>query len=185
LIQEIERLKSIANTVDPADVDAVPLGAKTYFYIFLQLYKQIEPDIVKRDDNIKYFFRDTFSRLIMGNTFKNEFFDPIVNLFENYFFNIDQSYMNTDVQTYKIKDKMNFIPVDSRIKHSLDVPTFSKNIDPESQYRLGLFQQIYEKMPTLDLDKEGISISDNVSLTITRDGVVIDHSVAEIIPPLP
>lgn len=175
LIQEIDRIKSIANTVDPNVVGDTGLGAKAYFYIFLQLYKQIEPDIVKKDDNIKYFFRDTFSRLIMGNTFKNEFFDPIINLFENYFFNIDQSYLNTDVQTYKIKDKMNFIPVDSRIKHSLDVPTFSKNIDLESQYHLGVIQQIYEN---------SITLMDNVSLNITRAGNQRSLIDAETIPPL-
>jgi hypothetical protein len=189
LIQEIERLKSIADAVDANIVDDVPLGAKTYFYIFLQLYKQIEPDIVKRDDNIKYFFRDAFSRLIIGNTFKNEFFDPIVNLFENYFFNVDQSYMNTDVQTYKIKDKMNFIPVDSRIKHSLVVPTFSKNIDLKSQGGSELIQQIYENVNnTITWNNvtvpTGMRRQDEVQLSITRNGEDRSLLQAEIKPSL-
>ncbi len=176
LIQEIEKIKTIAAYVDPNVIGDVPVGAKAYFYIFLQLYKQIEPDIVKSNDNIKYFFRDTFSRLIMGNTFKNEFFDPIINLFENYFFNVDQSYMNSDIQTYRIKDKMNFIPVDSRIKHTLDVPHFSKNLELDSQYRLGIVQQIYENRH---------SLTDDVTLSITRDGQPIDITLVETKPIIP
>ena len=172
LIQEIDRVSVQANEFDSTDPDSVPIGAKAYFYLFLQLYKQVEPDIIKRNDYIKYFFRDTFSRLLMGNIFKNEFFDPIINLFENYFFNIDQSYLNSDIQTYRVKDKMNFIPVDSRIKHNLDVPKFSRNFYARSRHGLYAYKQISDQ----------ISPSDRVDLTITRDGIIRDLVDAETIP---
>lgn len=126
LILEIEKLKEEANIIQYEENE--PQGANIYFYTFLKLYKQIEPDILKETDIVKFFIRDIFSRFLMGNTFKNEFYDPIIDLFNNYFFNVDQSYFNEDISLFRIKDKMNFIPTDSVYSMSLDVNPFSKQL---------------------------------------------------------
>lgn len=173
LIQEIENIASQADFVDPNDIDSVPVGAKAYFYLFLQLYKQIEPDIIKKNDYIKYFFRDIFSRLMMGNIFKEEFFDPIINLFENYFFNIDQSYINSDMQIYRLKDKMNFIPVQSKMYSTLEVPRFSRDFYALSKHGLIINKQINDQ-------DSRINLNDLINLEITRDGQPRSLADAEI-----
>lgn len=132
LIQEIDLLRAKADLPEETlytalnNVDAIPIGRKIYFNTFLSLYKQLEPDIIKQNDFIKYFFKDTYMRLILGSTFKNEFFDPLINLFNNYFFNIDQSYFNSDVSSFKIRDKMNYIPMDSESNFNTVTTHFSK-----------------------------------------------------------
>jgi hypothetical protein len=132
LIQEIDLLRAKADLPEDTlytalnNIDAVPVGRKIYFNTFLALYKQLEPDIIKKDEYIKYFFKDTYMRLILGSTFKNEFFDPLVNLFNNYFFNIDQSYFNSDISSFKIRNKMNYIPIDSESNFNIYGTTFSK-----------------------------------------------------------
>lgn len=132
LIQEIDKLAEKALEIDPETNEA--LGPKIYFYTFLELYKQAEPDIIKKNDYNKYFFRDTYMRLLIGGTFKEEFFDPIVNLFNNYFFNVNQSYYNSDTIILKINDKLNFIPMESKNKYQIDTLKFDKTEQISKEY---------------------------------------------------
>lgn len=177
LIQEIERLKDIAKVIDPLNPNDPPLGDKIYFETFLNLYRQVDPDVSKTDKISKIFIRDMFSRFILSDTFKKEFFNPIINLFENYFFNIDQSYMNDDTQILKIKDKMNFIPLKVINQSAVGTKQLSRNIvlnrEPsgvdakKGSNRTTIVKQIKDQ-------NSGSFINDDVTLSVYRNGVIID-----------
>jgi hypothetical protein len=189
LIQEIDNLKtkadlgyinenSITDILSGSNQTGVidkELGAKIYFETFVKLYKQIEPDILKQNDYIKYFFRDTFSRYILGKTFKENFFDPIVNLFNNYFFNIDQSYVNIDTQKSIIRDKMNFIPLDSRIKLEVNYRDFTRDLFILNNHKQTILSKIISKKINL-LDNTNLSLTTKKEEKINR----IDKSYKQI-----
>ena len=50
----------------------------------------------------------------MGSSFKDFFYDPIMELFLEYWFPAETSVQNKDIVSIRIKDKMNSIPLESK-----------------------------------------------------------------------
>ena len=99
------------------NIDAMTLDKDTtvedYVMKFLTLWKILQVDL-STDKRIRYFWNDFFMRNIMGSSFKDYFYDPILELFLEYWFPAETTTQNKDVFTILIKDKMNSIVTDSK-----------------------------------------------------------------------
>ena len=99
------------------NIDAMTLDKDTtiedYVMKFLTLWKILQVDL-PTDKRIRYFWNDFFMRNIMGSSFKDYFYDPILELFLEYWFPAETTTQNKDVFTILIKDKMNSIVTDSK-----------------------------------------------------------------------
>ena len=84
-----------------------------YVMKFLTLWKILQVDL-PTDKRIRYFWNEFFMRNIMGSSFKDYFYDPILELFLEYWFPAETTTQNKDVFTILIKDKMNMIVTDSK-----------------------------------------------------------------------
>jgi len=74
--------------------------------LLLHNYKRMLAETQKMDILVTYFVNDTFRRFIFDQTFKENFFDPVLNMFQKYFFKAELSYQNTDTTLFNVKDKM-------------------------------------------------------------------------------
>lgn len=90
--------------------------------ILLENYKRMLVQVIKKDNLCTYFVNDTFQRFLLAGTFKQYFFNPIVDLFNQYFFKAEQSYQNSDATITIIKDKMQMVTcgVDSQYEVALE-----------------------------------------------------------------
>ena len=101
----IENIDAMQNDPDTAIED--------YVMKFLTLWKILQVDL-PTDKRIRYFWNEFFMRNIMGSSFKDYFYDPILELFLEYWFPAETTTQNKDVFTILIKDKMNMIVTDSK-----------------------------------------------------------------------
>jgi len=90
IVQQIEAISSSTDFVE----------------LYLNNYKRMLFEVVKMDDLVTYFVNDTFKRFILDSTFKEEFFDPVLDMFQQYFFKAELSYQNSDSILHIQKDKM-------------------------------------------------------------------------------
>lgn len=114
IVQYIDDLT--ANADDKTDVE-------DYTMIFLYLWKLLQADI-STDARVRFFWNEFFMRFIMGSTFKDFFYDPIMDLFLEYWFPAETTTQNKDIQTILIKDKMQTIPLQSVHYNSYDKKLF-------------------------------------------------------------
>ncbi len=91
----------------------------SFLQLYLNSYKRILVETAKMDNLIIYFINDIFKLFIGSAAFKETFFNPVLDLFERYFFAAELSYQNSDAILYKIKDKMQQVVLGS--KHTIDV----------------------------------------------------------------
>ena len=103
------RYKKIINKIDNLYSTATE---ETYVMIFLNLWKMVMAD-TPPDKRVQYFWNDFFMRHIMGSSFKDFFYDPIMDLFLEYWFPAETSVQNKDTVAIRVKDKMNTIPLTS------------------------------------------------------------------------
>lgn len=101
----IENIDAMQNDPDTTIED--------YVVRFLTLWKILQVDL-PTDKRIRYFWNEFFMRNIMGSSFKDYFYDPILELFLEYWFPAETTTQNKDVFTILIKDKMNMIVTDSK-----------------------------------------------------------------------
>ena len=101
----IENIDAMQNDPDTTIED--------YVMKFLTLWKILQVDL-PTDKRIRYFWNEFFMRNIMGSSFKDYFYDPILELFLEYWFPAETTTQNKDVFTILIKDKMNMIVTDSK-----------------------------------------------------------------------
>ena len=77
--------------------------------VFLENYKRMLSQVSKMDNLITYFINDLFNNYMLGSTFREEFFDPMLALFEQYFFKAEQSIQNISTYNVSVKDKMQMV----------------------------------------------------------------------------
>ena len=106
------KYRKIIEKIDALGIDQ-KTTPETYVMLFLNLWKVIQVEI-PIDKRIQTFWNEFFMRMIMGSSFKDFFFDPIMELFLEYWFPMECSTQNRDIQTVLIKDKMQTIPLESR-----------------------------------------------------------------------
>lgn len=82
------------------------LEGEEFVEIYLQNYKRLLTETRKMDNLIGFFVNDLFKNFIFDSTFKEEFLDPVVDMFQQYFFKAELSYQNSDRFGILIKDKM-------------------------------------------------------------------------------
>ena len=102
VIDQIDALESDPDTTE-----------ETYVMIFLNLWKIISAEL-SSDKRVQFFWNDFFMRFIMGSSFKDFFYDPIMDLFLEYWFPAETSVQNKDISTIRIRDKMQSIPLESK-----------------------------------------------------------------------
>lgn len=132
------RYRSIINYIDSMTLND-ETSVEDYTSIFLYLWKLIQSDL-SNDARVRFFWNDFFMRMIMGSTFKDFFYDPIMDLFLEYWFPAETTTQNRDIQTIIIKDKMQTIPLESRHYNSYDKKLFDTLV-LKDQNRLTIFNQ--------------------------------------------
>jgi hypothetical protein len=81
-------------------------GRVPFLELYLHNYKRMLVEVVKMDNFITYFVNDLFKSYLTGAAFKLEFFDPVMDMFQKYFFKAELSYQNSDALLQTIRDKM-------------------------------------------------------------------------------
>jgi len=99
-LQFIDKYPRVIQKIDAIDTSV------GFLELFLHNYKRMLVEVVKEDNLITYFVNDTFKRFLLAGTFKDEFFDPVVDLFQQYFFKAELSYQNSDQIVHVVHDKM-------------------------------------------------------------------------------
>ena len=132
------RYKKIIERIDGLATDP-KTTVETYVMIFLTLWKLVQVDI-PADKRVQYFWNEFFMRLIMGSSFKDFFYDPIMELFLEYWFPAECSSQNKDIETITIRDKMQTIPLESRKYLSWNKSTFD-TIIPKDQFKLTIYNK--------------------------------------------
>ena len=108
IVEQIDALITNNNTTE-----------ETFVMIFLNMWKIISSEI-STDKRVQFFWNDFFMRMIMGSSFKDFFYDPIMDMFLEYWFPAELTTQNKDIETITIKDKMNSIPLESKWNFSWD-----------------------------------------------------------------
>lgn len=134
--------------------------ASDFTSLYLLNYKRLIVETSKMDNMIGYFVNDLYKGLIFDSTFKEEFFDPFINLFQQYFFKAELSYQNSDSRKVKVRDKMQQVILGSDASFDIQV----KNKFSE----LNLSDFIDFRLDTNE--KNLINFEDNFNITIDRDG---------------
>lgn len=86
-------------------IDAIA-DSTEFLELYLNNYKRMLVEVVKMDNFVTYFVNDTFKRFLLASSFKDEFFDPVMDLFQQYFFKAELSYQNSDTVIHINRDKM-------------------------------------------------------------------------------
>lgn len=128
IVESIDKLKDLED-VSPEDFTA----------IFLLLWKLIQTEIPD-DKRVRYFWNEFFMRHIMGSTFKDFFYDPIMDMFLEYWFPAECTTQNKDIQTILIKDKMQTIPLESKMYSTLYLNK-THTIQCKDQHKITIFNE--------------------------------------------
>lgn len=80
--------------------------------IYLFNYKIAIDYTSKMDNIVEYFMNDLYQTYIQSTAFKKRFFNPVVDLFEQYFFKAEQIYKTEDSVSEIVRDKTNVILTD-------------------------------------------------------------------------
>jgi len=136
--------------------------ASDFVELFLLNYKQMLVEVVKMDNFITYFVNDTFKRFLLASTFKEEFFNPVVDLFQQYFFKAELSYQNTDATIQIIRDKMQQVTVGDDASFEVDIIDIFSEITPiDNQYLI-----------TNNIVKDSTKAKDKFNIQIINDSTV-------------
>lgn len=96
LVASIESIKTVDQIVE----------------LYLYNYKVALEYASKMDNLVEYFINDLYQLYIQSTAFKKRFFDPVLNLFEQYFFKAEQIYRTEQGVSEIIKDKTNVVLTD-------------------------------------------------------------------------
>lgn len=116
------RYRNIVQKIDDIVVND-DTSVEDFTMIFLNLWKLLQSEI-STDARVRFFWNEFFMRFIMGSTFKDFFYDPIMDLFLEYWFPAETTTQNRDIQTILIKDKMQTIPLESAHYNTIDKKLF-------------------------------------------------------------
>ena len=112
----------------------------------------------------------------MGSSFKDFFYDPIMDLFLEYWFPAETSVQNKDISTIRIRDKMQSIPLESKWNFNWTKKVTSAHTCKD-QFKLEIFnadgttkEKIDEMNNLLNSASENWSISriNKVDLAVLR-----------------
>ena len=91
---------------------------------YLYNYKFMLTQITKYDNIVSYFVNDIYQNFMLDATFKENFFDPVVKLFNQYFFKAEQSYQNYDADLEIVKDKMQMVVLNSSMETQVQLDKY-------------------------------------------------------------
>lgn len=128
IIDSIDRLIDDPNTTE-----------ETFVMKFLNLWKIISAEI-SSDKRVQFYWNDFFMRFIMGSSFKDFFYDPIMDLFLEYWFPAELSVQNKDIESVRIKDKMQTIPLDS-VKYLYWTKNLGDTLNIRDQFKITIFDK--------------------------------------------
>ena len=80
--------------------------------LYLYNYKIALEYASKMDNLVEYFINDLYQLYMQSTAFKKRFFDPVLNLFEQYFFKAEQIYRTEQGISEMVKDKTNVVLTD-------------------------------------------------------------------------
>jgi len=81
--------------------------------LYLDNYKYMQNYTKKDDKYIQTFINNTFYNYLLGTSYKEAIFDPVLRMFKQYFFKAELTLNNTDQIKLTIKDKLNVVRLDS------------------------------------------------------------------------
>jgi hypothetical protein len=133
--------------------------------VLLENYKRMLVQVVKRDNLCTYFVNDTFQRFLLASTFKQYFFNPIIDLFNQYFFKAEQSYQNSDAVVSIVKDKMNMITCGVDANYQVACEGYFSEISTIDYYPLLFNQDTQDKYSVNDfyaIEHEEVPVSEQI-----------------------
>lgn len=145
-------------------IEAIDSG-EAFIELYLNNYKRMLVEVVKMDNLVTYFVNDTFKRFIMASTFKEEFFDPVMNLFSQYFFKAELSYQNTDVIIHTVKDKMQRVTCGTDSYYDVDLKDYYSELNIRDD--MGLYHPL--------LNTSSVENDDSWNITIVNDSTGIHN----------
>ncbi len=140
-------------------------NASAFTDLFLLNYKRMLVEVIKMDNVITLFVNDTFQRYLLSNTFKEEFFDPVMELFQQYFFKAELSYQNFDQFLHITRDKMQQVTCGSENGLLVESTGKYETIDELDSHRVNIFNPVDEEYSLND--------SWNVQISNTTNGIFV------------
>ena len=137
IIEQIDNLLLDTNTTE-----------ETFVVIFLNLWKIVMVE-VSNDKRVQFFWNEFFMRFIMGSSFKDFFYDPIMDLFLEYWFPAETSVQNKDIESIRIKDKMSTIPLESKWAFDWSKTIFDTHL-PKDQFSFTIYNKDGTVKETID-----------------------------------
>ncbi len=134
--------------------------------LFLENYKRMLVEVVKMDNFITYFVNDTFKRFLLASTFKDEFFNPVVDLFQKYFFKAELSYQNTDATIQIIRDKMQQVTAGDDVSFEMSTSGIFAEITIKDDQKMDI---------KFDVDST-VQVTDNFNIQIINDNTVTEFT---------
>ena len=174
------RYKKIINKIDNLISD-IKTTEETFVLAFLNLWKMVMAD-ASQDKRVQYFWNDFFMRYIMGSSFKDFFYDPIMELFLEYWFPAETSVQNKDISAIRIKDKMNSIPLgdywnfswvkslgDTHITKDQFIITTYKNTGEVKE----VFNEMFKQIPETPVGSTVVSVITNTIKPLDENETII------------
>ena len=163
-----DRFPRIVQKIDALD------KPEQFVEILLDNYKRMLIQVVKRDNLCTYFINDTFQRFLLASTFKQYFFNPIIDLFNQYFFKAEQSYQNSDAVVSIIRDKMQMITCGVDASYEVVCEGYFSEISMKDYYPIFFNQILHEKHLIKDfhaIDHEEVPVSEQI---LNKDNFMIE-----------
>ena len=145
-------------------IEALDSG-QAFIELYLYNYKRMLVEVVKMDNLVTYFVNDTFKRFMLSSTFKEEFFDPIMDVFQQYFFKAELSYQNADVTVQTVRDKMQQVVCGTDSYYEVDLKRYFAELNPRDT------MAIFHPLST----KDSVKKDDSWNITIVNDSTGIHH----------
>ncbi|RLA81931.1 MAG: hypothetical protein DRG78_08375, partial [Epsilonproteobacteria bacterium] len=138
--------------------------------LYLYNYKRMLVETVKMDTFITYFVNDLFKMYLTGSAFKDNFFDPVMQMFQQYFFKAELSYQNSDTLITRIKDKMQQVVLGSTHTCEVDLTNIYSELTIRDTYNmLGYYET-----------EDDIQIEDNWNIQIINSDTGIHNFSSNI-----
>ena len=159
-LQFIDKYPRVVQKIDALNDSA------DFLEVFLNNYKRMLVEVTKMDNFVTYFVNDTFKRFLLTGAFKDEFFDPVVDLFQQYFFKAELSYQNSDAIIHINRDKMQQVTCGTDQAYLVELEGYFSEISPQDKIGLRNIKDI----------EEDVVIEDSWNIEIINDTDGVDST---------
>jgi hypothetical protein len=166
LFQKIMGLKSFDSNKSLELQTKEGYNPEKYVELFILNFQIFTTNIINEHIYIHYFVADLFSRFIQGGSFQREFFDPVMNMFQQYFTKAEQSYQNRASVNDIFKNKLQQIIATSTSSSNTLTKQFST-----TEYMEWEDNRVNIEQTDNIISEEKKQIQEIIKITLYKDGV--------------